>query len=136
MHDPAQTRHAEGYCRMVGRVPAVSLCGREVMWCNRMGAGQLGTISRRGLPDRTTDEDAVLTGSLEALANLSVGSLDLTDMLTQVATLAVRAIPGADGAGLTLLEIDRANLIVKSEPFVRAIDDIQYSIGEVPVSAR
>jgi hypothetical protein len=84
------------------------------------------------LPDRTTDEDAVLTGSLEALANLSVGSLDLTDMLTQVATLAVRAIPGADGAGLTLLEIDRADLIVKSEPFVRAIDDIQYSIGEGP----
>ena len=96
------------------------------------GRGATGDDLPEGLPDRTTDEDAVLTGSLEALANLSVGSLDLTDMLTQVATLAVRAIPGADGAGLTLLEIDRADLIVKSEPFVRAIDDIQYSIGEGP----
>lgn len=53
-------------------------------------------------------------------------------MLTQVATFAVQAIPGADGAGLTLLEIDRADLIVKSEPFVRAIDNIQYGIGEGP----
>jgi GAF domain-containing protein len=52
--------------------------------------------------------------------------------LTQVASFAVRAIPGADGAGLTLLEMDRADLIVKSEPFVRAIDDIQYSIGQGP----
>jgi GAF domain-containing protein len=53
-------------------------------------------------------------------------------MLTKVATFAVQAIPGADGAGLTLLEMDRADLIVKSEKFVRAIDDIQYGIGEGP----
>ena len=32
-------------------------------------------------------------------------------MLTKVATFAVQAIPGADGAGLTLLEIDRADLM-------------------------
>jgi GAF domain-containing protein len=66
------------------------------------------------------------------LAELSNATSDLTQMLTQVATFAVRAIPGADGAGLTLLEINRADLIVKSEPFVREIDAIQYSIGEGP----
>lgn len=81
---------------------------------------------------RARAEDAALAGSLTALAGLSTATLDLTDMLTQVATFAVQAIPGADGAGLTLLEIDRADLIVKSEPFVRAIDDIQYGIGEGP----
>ena len=53
------------------------------------------------------------------------------DLLTEVATFAV-AIPGADGAGLTLIEAGRADTIVKSEPFVRTIDDIQYAIGEGP----
>ncbi len=81
---------------------------------------------------RTAAEDDALAGSLGALAELSTASLDLTRMLTEVAKLAVRAIPGADGAGLTLLELDRADLIVKSEPFVRAIDNIQYGIGEGP----
>lgn len=77
-------------------------------------------------------KDESLNRSLAALAKLPVGYLDLTEMLTQVATLAVVAIPGADGAGLTLLKIDRADLIVKSEPFVREIDEIQYGIGEGP----
>ena len=77
-------------------------------------------------------DETALESSLVALNLLSNTSLELTDMLTQVASFAVRAIPGADGAGLTLLEIDRADLIVKSEPFVRAIDEIQYSIGEGP----
>jgi putative methionine-R-sulfoxide reductase with GAF domain len=77
-------------------------------------------------------DDAALAASLAGLDALTTGTLDLTDMLTQVATFAVQAIPGADGAGLTLLEIDRADLIVKSEPFVRAIDEIQYGIGEGP----
>ncbi|MGS0687293.1 GAF and ANTAR domain-containing protein [Nakamurella sp. GG22] len=81
---------------------------------------------------RASAEEATLAASLSALAELSTVPLDLTKMLTQVAKLAVWAIPGADGAGLTLLELDRADLIVKSEPFVRAIDNIQYGIGEGP----
>ncbi len=44
----------------------------------------------------------------------------------------MQAIPGADGAGLTLIEAGRSDTIVKSEPFVREIDDIQYGIGEGP----
>ena len=49
----------------------------------------------------------------------------------RVATYAVRAIPGADGAGLTL-EDDRANTIVATAAFVSEIDDIQYGIGQGP----
>jgi hypothetical protein len=45
---------------------------------------------------------------------------------------AVRAIPGADGAGLTLLEDDRANTIVATAAFVSEIDDIQCGIGQEP----
>jgi GAF domain-containing protein len=77
-------------------------------------------------------EDEDLTESLAALSRLASGRLGLEDLLTEVATFAVRAIPGADGAGLTLLEADRADTIVKSAPFVREVDDIQYSLREGP----
>ena len=73
-----------------------------------------------------------LAQSLAALSRLSSARLSLEDLLTQVATFAVRAIPGADGAGLTLIEADRADTIVKSAPFVREVDDIQYGLGEGP----
>jgi GAF domain-containing protein len=77
-------------------------------------------------------EDDDLATSLAALARLSTARLSLEDLLTQVATYAVQAIPGADGAGLTLIESDRADTIVKSAPFVMAIDEIQYGLGEGP----
>lgn len=89
-----------------------------------------GSGDDAGRPVRA--DDAALADSLAGLDALSGSTLNLREMLTQVATFAVQAIPGADGAGLTLLEIDRADLIVKSEPFVRAIDEIQYGIGEGP----
>ncbi|HEY5877981.1 MAG TPA: GAF and ANTAR domain-containing protein [Nakamurella sp.] len=66
------------------------------------------------------------------MSRLSSSRLGLEDLVTQVATYAVRAIPGADGAGLTLIEVDRADTIVKSAPFVREVDDIQYGLGEGP----
>ena len=77
------------------------------------------------------DEDD-LRASLLELSRLSTVRLDLTDLLVQVATFAVRAIPGADGAGLTLLEHDRSDTMVASAPFVREIDAIQYGLGEGP----
>ncbi len=52
--------------------------------------------------------------------------------MTRVAGMAVQAIPGADGAGLRLLEANRPDLIVKSTEFVRKIDDIQYGLWEGP----
>jgi GAF domain-containing protein len=53
-------------------------------------------------------------------------------MLTRVAGMAVQAIPGADGAGLTLLEPGRDDVVVKSAEFVRQVDDLQYGIGQGP----
>jgi GAF domain-containing protein len=75
-----------------------------------------------------------LAGSLTALSRLSAVGLSLEDLLTRVASIAVRAIPGAEGAGLTLLEPHGPgpDTIVKSDPFVRDIDDIQYGINEGP----
>jgi GAF domain-containing protein len=76
--------------------------------------------------------DGDLRESLAALAQLATGQLELSEVLTRVAEFAVQAIPGADGAGLTLLEAGRADTIVASAPFVREVDAIQYGIGEGP----
>jgi GAF domain-containing protein len=82
--------------------------------------------------ERRSAEDEDLRESLESLSRLTSDRLPLEDLLTQVATYAVQAIPGADGAGLTLLEQDRADTIVATAPFVTEVDDIQYGMGQGP----
>ena len=71
------------------------------------------------------------------LAGLVAGSLGLPELLAEVAAFAVRAIPGADGAGVTLLRVDRVDNMVAalaaSAPFVAEIDEIQYvTLNEGP----
>lgn len=73
-----------------------------------------------------------LQDSLSRLSTLATGLLPLEDSLTRVAEYAVRAIPGAEGAGLTLLEENRSDTIVSTADFVARIDDIQYSLGQGP----
>lgn len=82
--------------------------------------------------DSSVDSADDLRESLTFLSQLATGNLGLEDSLVQVAGYAVQAIPGADGAGLTLIESDRSDTIVSSAEFVTAIDDIQYSIGQGP----
>jgi GAF domain-containing protein len=82
------------------------------------------------MDDASADDD--LRESLVALSRLATGKLDLKSTLTQVASFAVMAIPGADGAGLTLLERDRADTMVSTSDFVTEVDAIQYSIREGP----
>jgi GAF domain-containing protein len=78
------------------------------------------------------DVEDPLRSSLDALARLSSRQLALEELLTGVARLAVQAIPGADGAGLTLLEGGRTDTIVATADFVTAVDDIQYGLGAGP----
>ncbi|MCW2539381.1 MAG: Signal transduction histidine kinase [Frankiales bacterium] len=56
----------------------------------------------------------------------------LPDTLEHIAVFAVKAIPGAEGAGLTLFQGNRADTIVASARFVHDVDAAQYSIGEGP----
>jgi GAF domain-containing protein len=77
-------------------------------------------------------EDDDLQQALAGLARLATNRLGLEDLLTRVATFAVKAIPGADGAGLTLLEAGRADTIVATATFVSEIDEIQYRIQQGP----
>lgn len=75
-------------------------------------------------------EFADLQAAIGDLAGLVAGGLGLPELLTEVATFAVHAIPGADGAGVTLLRVDRIDNMVEalavSAPFVAEIDEIQY----------
>lgn len=84
------------------------------------------------VPGSSDESDDDLRSALAGLSLLATGSLSLSEALTHVAEFAVRAIPGADGAGVTLLHDDRADTVVASTDFVRDVDDIQYSIEEGP----
>ena len=89
-----------------------------------------------GLPSRSlsaqqaSDDAADLRAGINELAGLVAGSLGLPALLAEVSTFAVHAIPGADGAGVTLLRVDRVDNMVEalaaSAPFVAEIDKIQY----------
>lgn len=83
-------------------------------------------------PDAEQIEDDDLAGALSGLSQLSTGALTLVDALTAVAEFGVKAIPGADGAGVTLLQNNEPDTVVASADFVRDIDDIQYSLGQGP----
>ena len=86
-------------------------------------------IDRRSMPVEYMDD---LQDSLARLGQLATGLLSLEESLTRVAQFAVRAIPGAEGAGLTLLEENRSDTIVATADFVTQIDDIQYGLGQGP----
>lgn len=77
------------------------------------------------------DLDQLRVG-LDALSRLAVGRLSLEDTLTAVATFAVQAVPGADGAGLVLREPDRADVRVATSSSVREVDDVQHQLGQGP----
>lgn len=82
--------------------------------------------------DEQADADAAdLRQSVVALAALATDTFGLPELLAHVATFAVHAIPGADGAGVTLLKVDRPDNMVQvlaaSHPFVAEIDEIQYT---------
>ncbi|WP_041940384.1 MULTISPECIES: GAF domain-containing protein [Frankia] len=70
----------------------------------------------------------------KSLADLSGVALTepLRAVLTKIAMFAAQAIPGADGAGLALIEERQPDTVVASAPFVRDVDDAQYRLGEGP----
>ena len=80
----------------------------------------------------TASQDDDLAAGLAGLARLPAGRMALEQLLTRVAQHAVRAIPRAEGVGLTLLEEDRADTVVTSVDFVGEVDAVQYSLGQGP----
>lgn len=87
--------------------------------------------SLRSAADQLEADEAALQGSIADLAGLVSSRTDITGLLAQVATFAVRAIPGADGAGVTLLrtgEGSRIEAIAASSDLVSEIDVLQYEV--------
>ncbi|MEO7069062.1 MAG: GAF and ANTAR domain-containing protein [Nostocoides sp.] len=83
-------------------------------------------------PAQAVLDEADLQTGLAALAGLVTDTIGLDELLNRVANSAVRAIPGADGAGVTLLRMDlpgnRVAALAASAPFVKEIDAIQYDV--------
>jgi transcriptional regulator with GAF, ATPase, and Fis domain len=79
---------------------------------------------------QASTDAADLRAGIDALAGLVANSLGLAELLAEVSTFAVRAIPGADGAGVTLLRVDQVDnkveALAASAEFVSEIDQIQY----------
>lgn len=94
--------------------------------------GPENDVEAAGAQAAAAGADDDLRASLAALSQLATGQMELTDVLTRVAEFAVLAIPGADGAGLTLLEAGHHDTIVASAPFVVEVDAIQYGIEQGP----
>ena len=63
--------------------------------------------------------DGDLAGNLAGLSGLLTDRRPLRETLIEIAEFAVQAIPAADGAGLTMLEDERAQTVVASAEFVR-----------------
>ena len=80
----------------------------------------------------TVDGRSDLEVSLTELAALSLTATPLAETLTTITALAVRAIPGADGAGLALASPDGPAVIAASDDFVRVVDAIQFRLEEGP----
>lgn len=95
-------------------------------------SGSKATTGRSLTTAEVEADEEDLQSSVAGVSRLVTDSLALEDLLTHVAEFAVRAIPGADGAGVTLMEQGRPDTIVASAPFVREVDAIQYGLGEGP----
>jgi transcriptional regulator with GAF, ATPase, and Fis domain len=90
-----------------------------------------GGLPVRSLSTQQASADAAdLRAGIGELAGLVSGSMGMPELLAEVSTFAVLAIPGADGAGVTLLRVDRVDNMVEalaaSAAFVAEIDHIQY----------
>lgn len=73
-----------------------------------------------------------LTESLAALGQFVVSEQSLQESLQRVAELSVRAVYGADGAGVTWVVARKPTTVTAAGDFVRRIDEIQYSLDEGP----
>lgn len=73
-----------------------------------------------------------LLESLAGLSDLLLGAQPYDEALRQVADFAVHAVPGADGTSVSLVEAELPATRVASHAFVRAVDAVQYTLGQGP----
>lgn len=69
---------------------------------------------------------------LRELSRVALVGRSLTDVLTDVVTIAAREIPGAEAASITLLRNDRAFTAAHHGAMALAADELQYEHGYGP----
>jgi len=77
-------------------------------------------------------DDAAVNESLGALTRFLIGEQPLHDTLTRVAEMAVKAVPAAAFAGMTLMEGGRPQTSVFTDPDSPELDQAQYDSGVGP----
>jgi len=82
--------------------------------------------------DRGDVEGSELRESLTALGQFVLSEQSLQESLQRVAELCVRAVYGADGAGVTWVVARKPTTVTAAGDFVRRIDEIQYALDEGP----
>ena len=97
---------------------------------------QPGRLTDVSSAQKDADEIDLLTG-LRGLAGLVGGARDALELLCQVAEFAAEAIPGVDGAGVTLINQGEGLPVPETASatagFVHEIDAFQYTeLGEGP----
>jgi hypothetical protein len=78
------------------------------------------------------EDQSGLSESLTALGQFVLSEQSLQESLQRVAELSVRAVYGADGAGVTWVVAGRPTTVTAAGDLVRRIDEIQYSLDEGP----
>lgn len=91
----------------------------------------MARATNAGSDDPSNDELGLAAG-LAGLAGLVAGAGPVEQLLREVASFTLSAVPGADGAGVTMLDTGEPDTIVASAQFVRDVDNIQYRLGEGP----
>ncbi|HET7193548.1 MAG TPA: GAF and ANTAR domain-containing protein [Nocardioides sp.] len=82
--------------------------------------------------DPSDVDGSELSESLTALGQFVLSEQSLQESLQRVAELCVRAVYGADGAGVTWVVARKPTTVTAAGDFVRRIDEIQYALGEGP----
>ena len=81
-------------------------------------------------PAQLEADELDLNAGLTGLARIVAGAYSVDEMLAQVAQFGVQSIPGADGAGVTLIHPGHRDPRIVAwsvtTEFVRAIDTLQY----------
>ena len=91
-----------------------------------------GGVSRVATAVNVMDGQSELDAALAVLSAMSITSRPLAETSAQVTRLAARAVPGADGAGLTLPRRRGHAFMAASGDLLRALDQAQHRLGEGP----